>query len=98
MTRRNDYRTAELVDLVLLTRDAFGETGAFAYMSMAGIDPAYFARFLEAIPQALASGGSVVTQQILMSAGVCRGRNSSLRRRRVSRASIDLKYERMSLI
>jgi hypothetical protein len=47
MTRRSDYLTAEVVDLVLLARDAFGEDGAWKYVDIAGLQPRLFADILE---------------------------------------------------
>ena len=46
MTRRSDYQTAEIFDLVLLTRAAFGESGASSYANMAGLSPSLFAEIL----------------------------------------------------
>jgi hypothetical protein len=47
MTRRIDYLTAELVDIVLLARDALGHAGASNYVDIAGLEPWFFVNILE---------------------------------------------------
>jgi len=53
MTRRGDYKTAELVDLILLARDAFGENGASSYVEIAGLSPWLFDDILTREPSNL---------------------------------------------
>jgi hypothetical protein len=47
MNRRVDFKTAELIDIALLTKAAFGPDTAYLYLQLRGLDTALMRKMLD---------------------------------------------------
>lgn len=72
MNRRVDFKTAELVDIALLTRAAFGPDTAKKFLELRGVDTAFMREMLT-----LPAGD--VRSRLTFTSSACEGRRSQKR-------------------